>query len=186
MGQFIDRVGRRYGKLTVVSRAPNKERVVYWNVLCDCGVTKCMTSGNLTRTLTRSCGCLKKERLRSMARAQRKSKGVAGFNQLYSHYKHRAIKRFGFFGLDEKTFRDITSSNCTYCNSEPRTVSGTYEASQYTYNGVDRVDSDIGYDIDNCVPCCWTCNRMKVDIPLDSFKGHIARIHKHLNGDTHG
>lgn len=32
---------------------------------------------------------------------------------------------------------------------------------RYTYNGVDRLDSSMGYTPDNCVPCCWECNNMK-------------------------
>ena len=29
-------------------------------------------------------------------------------------------------------------------------------------NGVDRVDSAVGYSESNCVSCCATCNMMKI------------------------
>ena len=29
--------------------------------------------------------------------------------------------------------------------------------------GVDRVDSDLGYQLDNLVPCCFVCNQIKGD-----------------------
>ena len=43
--------------------------------------------------------------------------------------------------------------------------------------GVDRVDSDKFYDIDNCVPCCEECNKMKLNMTTEKFLGHINKIH---------
>lgn len=50
----------------------------------------------------------------------------------------------------------------------------------FTYNGIDRVDSDGDYTIDNCVPCCKICNRMKVDTPVADFIAHLIQIYAHL------
>lgn len=47
--------------------------------------------------------------------------------------------------------------------------------------GVDRVDSSKGYTIDNVVPCCDICNRMKLDKDITEFFDTIKRIYeKHL------
>lgn len=61
MGAFKDLTGKRFGRLTVVSRAPTRNKGTYWNCLCDCGNTKIINSGKLTSGNTRSCRCLDTE-----------------------------------------------------------------------------------------------------------------------------
>lgn len=59
MPAFIDLTGRRFGRLTVLDRAPIKDRRgVYWHCRCDCGIEKSVRSYSLIRGETRSCGCL--------------------------------------------------------------------------------------------------------------------------------
>lgn len=43
------------------------------------------------------------------------------------------------------------------------------------YNGIDRVDPTKGYIIDNCVPCCTTCNYMKRILQRDEFLDHVKK-----------
>ena len=47
----------------------------------------------------------------------------------------------------------------------------------YVYNGVDRVDNERGYSLENCVPCCKFCNRMKRDLGKKEFLEHIKNIY---------
>ena len=47
--------------------------------------------------------------------------------------------------------------------------------------GVDRFDNTKGYIHGNCVPCCQTCNRSKMDSPFDEWFAHISQIVKHIN-----
>ena len=37
MGKFQDITGQKFGKLTVIKRAPNKGRRTMWTCQCDCG-----------------------------------------------------------------------------------------------------------------------------------------------------
>lgn len=66
-----DLIGRRFGKLIVVSRNYGKQKEVYnhtnryaayWNCRCDCGNTVVVSSSNLQNKTnpTTSCGCHKK------------------------------------------------------------------------------------------------------------------------------
>ena len=48
----------------------------------------------------------------------------------------------------------------------------------YIYNGIDRVDSNIGYIFENCVPCCKLCNMAKKEYPVEEFKEWIAKLGK--------
>ena len=43
-------------------------------------------------------------------------------------------------------------------------------------NGIDRLNSKLGYFLDNCVPCCATCNTMKMSLGEKEFITHINKI----------
>ena len=46
-------------------------------------------------------------------------------------------------------------------------------------HGIDRVDSDKGYFVDNCVSCCMWCNSMKSDLPVGEWLEHVMKITAH-------
>lgn len=56
---FKDRVGERYGRLTVVSYAgKTTSGVILWNCVCDCGNNATVRQNNLLSGGTKSCGCM--------------------------------------------------------------------------------------------------------------------------------
>ena len=55
-----DMSGERIGMLTVLRRAENRNKSVYWLCRCDCGEEKEMAASSLRDGLTRSCGCHRK------------------------------------------------------------------------------------------------------------------------------
>lgn len=64
MGKIINEIGKTYGYLTVIDRAPNtKDNRAAWRCLCKCG-NECVVTGKALRAgHTQSCGCLAKEKL---------------------------------------------------------------------------------------------------------------------------
>ena len=46
----------------------------------------------------------------------------------------------------------------------------------YKYNGIDRVNSELGYELTNCVSCCISCNIAKSDHSYEEFVQLIKRI----------
>lgn len=52
-------VGDRFGRWVVIGQDSGKQG--YWLCRCDCGTERSIPTGNLTRALTQSCGCLKSE-----------------------------------------------------------------------------------------------------------------------------
>ena len=63
MGAFIDLLGKRFGRLTVIERMPNNKRhQAVWKCLCDCGKEVIVASGHLRSGHSQSCGCLAHER----------------------------------------------------------------------------------------------------------------------------
>ena len=61
MAKLRDLTGQQFGRLQVISRAPNDGRYVQWYCKCECGNECIVKSSSLTNNLTRSCGCLYKE-----------------------------------------------------------------------------------------------------------------------------
>ena len=120
---------------------------------------------------TKSCGCLinKKNRLQ---------KGEAAFNKVFRMYKQSAKTRKMNFNLTKEEIKELTRQRCHYCNSEPMGISkGKTFYGDYIYNGIDRVDNSIGYELDNCVSCCSMCNMMKRDVNINDFLKKIECIY---------
>lgn len=55
----VDRVGQRFGKLTVIESAGrNTLKKVLWKCKCDCGKESIVVAGSLVTGNTTSCGCV--------------------------------------------------------------------------------------------------------------------------------
>lgn len=60
MRTLEDLTGRRFGFLTVISRAPNKGRATVWACKCKCGGYVESRAGDLKSGRVKSCGCIRK------------------------------------------------------------------------------------------------------------------------------
>ena len=60
---LVQLTNRVFGRLTVLTRAPNKAKLRHsqWNVRCTCGAEKVVQGTALRSGLVKSCGCLNKE-----------------------------------------------------------------------------------------------------------------------------
>lgn len=73
MGALIDLTGRRFGRLLVLRREGSRRYddgfkvVPLWRCRCDCGQEVLVEGTNLRRGMTRSCGCLKRDRGKRIA-----------------------------------------------------------------------------------------------------------------------
>lgn len=63
-GRARDLTNKKYGRLTAVQRLGSSGRRAYWLFKCDCGQEKSLLAESVTRGLTKSCGCLRKEALK--------------------------------------------------------------------------------------------------------------------------
>ena len=105
-------------------------------------------------------------------------------NFLYRSSKTNAASRHHSFDLTFEEFNHIISQPCYYCGEEPREASreliikrGDTHQPTIRYNGIDRIDPNIGYQVDNCVPCCPTCNYMKHTLQKEDFLRQIEKIY---------
>lgn len=75
----------------------------------------------------------------------------------------------------EDFFR-LVSLECFYCGSSPaREIKGHLNGG-FVYNGLDRVDNNLGYTLENVVTCCMTCNEAKRAKPYGEFVEWIGRL----------
>jgi hypothetical protein len=72
VGKFRDRIGQKFGRLSVVRRADDKARLVWWLCRCDCGSMTEVRASSLGKN-TRSCGCLQREVAAEGIRKRRKT-----------------------------------------------------------------------------------------------------------------
>ena len=83
----------------------------------------------------------------------------------YSDYKARAKRNKIDFEISKDLYNELIHQKCYLCdkNNEKN-------------NGIDRVDSSLGYTEDNIKPCCNGCNILKGDLPLDIFLDMCKKI----------
>ena len=82
--------------------------------------------------------------------------------------KCKARKRGKAWMLSHEEAFSLITQACTYCGFTPEWPENRV--------GIDRVDNLKGYEVDNCVPCCFHCNSAKGDQTLEEFKAWLYRI----------
>lgn len=68
MPKLKDLTGQKFNRLSVLSRAKNRKKIVFWLCICDCGKRKEISAQQLANNKTKSCGCYAKEVLRQSGR----------------------------------------------------------------------------------------------------------------------
>lgn len=166
-------LGQRIGKLLVIESAGrDKKSNALWKCQCDCGNIKIFQGSKLImkNNPTQSCGC---RRLLPL--------GQGAFNKLFYMYSYDAQRRNLPFELTKEDFATITKRPCFYCGEEPSKIFGMKgNNGTYTYTGIDRIDSSKGYVKDNVIPCCWFCNKMKMNLNYNEFLLRIKKIYLKL------
>ncbi len=180
----IDMTGGKFGRLKVLEDSGERTSngLIKWKCECECGNITYVNGSCLRRGQTKSCGCLLKDK----ASQSKLPKGESTFNVLYYRYKQRADSDDMEFNLSKSYVRKLFKGSCYYCGEEPSQVADFLKLKgTFTYNGIDRIDSDGGYVKENVVSCCKTCNRMKMELPKEKFFSKIKSIfeHRKLQGD---
>ena len=146
MSKFVDLTGKRFGRLTVISRAENKSHDVRWNCICDCGKSTISHSYSLTSGRTKSCGCLSLEKMK-------KANTIHGYThtRLYSIWcgikkrcynnKYEYYNRYGGRGI--KVCEEWKDS---FINFKEWAIKNGYKNNLE----IDRINNDGSYEPNNC------------------------------------
>ena len=158
--------GKVFGQLTIIDRVyvGGKPK---WSYVCSCGQTGAVNTSQLTKkdkpkTMCNTC-------VRKKPRIPIKNKAI---KRHYQGYTNNARSANRDFELSLQEFESLVVQDCTYCGAPPR-PSGIFE---YPMNGVDRIDSEIGYLSTNCTPCCTICNMMKRTLSMSKWFAHMKQI----------
>lgn len=176
-------VGETYDRLTVIAKTDKKDnnRAFYYLCQCTCGSTTLAVSSQLKSGHKRSCGCIKKELDSKKGKARKLDDYPSAFNKIYKSYKYNSRKRNHEFLLTKNELLSLVTANCYYCDDEPQNLSRDKGLdNEFRYNGVDRIDNNKGYFLENCVPCCFICNRAKMNLSTSDFYTMISKIHNNM------
>ena len=184
MSRIKDISGKKYGKLIVIKfhswyKYSNRQNSSKWLCQCECGNKCIVTINNLSQKQTKSCGCLHKQIMGKYG--IKKTRKETAIKTLYKRYKDGSIVRNYNFDISYNEFKKIISKNCYYCGVIPNKEflnrnKNILPDNKIIYNGIDRVNNKLGYNINNIVPCCEICNKMKLTMTQEDFILHIRKI----------
>jgi len=107
--------------------------------------SKCFPSDNKVK--------IRKVKTKHIISKEQKLKYKANVENRYKVAKSGAERRNKEFKLTIEDYKNLISPICHYCHGFfGEIISGC---------GLDRIDNNIGYTVDNCVPCCAYCNIVK-------------------------
>jgi hypothetical protein len=84
----------------------------------------------------------------------------------YTIYKRSALIKGLDFEISFEQYCDIVSNPCYYCNV----------IQLRGFNGIDRIDQQKSYTVDNCVNSCKMCNYMKGSVDANTFFRRVEHI----------
>lgn len=177
-----DLTGQQFGELKVLNfdhySKPGKHGSK-WKCLCSCGKIVCVLGSNLTRGNSKSCGCSR------TLDYQIGFKGASCRQQILNGYKKHSKEYNREWNISDELAFELFDKPCHYCGIE--FSNERYIISKnivYRYNGIDRVNNDIGYIEGNVVTCCKKCNFAKGSMGYLEFIDWGIRLGKKLIGEN--
>jgi 5-methylcytosine-specific restriction endonuclease McrA len=172
-----DSIGKKFNKLTLVELIPTSRQHV--KCLCDCGKIVKLSFYDVYSNIAPSCGCyIHNSKIKMNQR---------GFEKLFKRYQNGAWTRNYDFDLTMEQFQVLITAKCHYCGTEPKTEikicrrTDTFKEDIISsYNGIDRIDNDLGYTLENSVTCCKHCNYLKRNQTYGEFLAKIKEIYFNL------
>lgn len=147
---------------------------------CDCGKEVELQYRNVLSGHTKSCGCFatkSKRRFRTPEESARSNT----VRKMRGQAKERNIS----WELTNEQAIEIGSQDCYICGCKPTLqIKQNYSSNKpewstdlkIYWNGIDRLDSSLGYTIENSRPCCTVCNKMKLNHSLHVFVEKCKQI----------
>lgn len=148
-GQNVKNIlGKRFGRLTVVSFFKIIKNQAYWTCLCDCGKTKNIKSANLSIGSTSSCGCLIKDVISDIHFKH----GESGKSKTVEYETWKSIKA-RCYNIKNEHYIDYGGRGITMCDEWINSFDvfladmGRRPSPKHS---IDRIENDKGYYKENC------------------------------------
>lgn len=157
----VNLTNKKYERLLYLEKINNK-----WKCVCDCGNIKYYSAKQFGKI--KSCGCLVVDKAKETIEYAIKKTYKDEFNALRKRFKCNYSE--GNISFEE--FYKLSQQDCYYCGSKPsnlcKNINKRHGRDIY-YNGLDRIDNNLGHNIENVVSCCIICNRSKANRDLKEF-----------------
>lgn len=164
MSKKQDLTGNRYGRLVVIEesarhRSPCGATQIMWKCQCDCGGVSVVSSENLRRGNTKSCGCWRKEEIRIRAKTINRTHGGTSGEKRERLYKvwRNMIDRCR--QKNNKRYKDWGGRGISVCQEWENDYasfrkwafeSGYNETAKRGECTLDRIDNEGNYCPQNC------------------------------------
>lgn len=172
-----DLTNQKFGRLTAIENIPEKSdgTHTYWRCRCDCGTEVIVRTDQLTRGVTKSCGCLNRDKARDTC-IKRNTKHNLTHHPLYNIWakiRERCEKK------SSKAYTHYGARGIFVCKEWSRDFEPFYKWS--IENGwhkgleIDRIDNNGPYSPENCR---WTTKLVQANNKTNNFR-------LEYNGQTH-
>lgn len=141
-----DLTGKRFERLTVISRAENRNGQAAWNCICDCGKHTVVRSYQLTHGLIKSCGCYAADKTkdRSITHGESRTRLYSIWRSMIKHCYQKTS-----YGYDNYGGRGIRV--CDVWKNSYESFRDWAVLNGYNDNlTIDRIDNESGYCPENC------------------------------------
>lgn len=174
-------IGQNIGDFTIESI--EKGEGIY-TLRCKCGNTSKGGADHITKKISlllangyTACQKCTYRIKAELDRAKLKDAKIYTYGDVYREYVAKAKDRKIEFNLSLEDAYNLFKSNCYYCDSPPSNIRVRSTGVEVKYQGIDRVNNDIGYEKENVVPCCKYCNSFKMDRTVESFLENVCKIY---------
>lgn len=142
--------GKKFNRLTVIRFSyKNKNSVDFWECECDCGNTKIIRGHSIEHGLTKSCGCLQKEKVK-ITGANCKKHGFANKERLYRIWKNMR-KRCNNPNSDYyENYGGRGIKVCEEWNDYQNFRNWSLDNGYQDDLSIDRINGNEGYEPSNC------------------------------------
>jgi len=198
----ISEIGNKHGRLTVLSRAANKNKKAMWECLCDCGATKVVAGTHLRTNHVQSCGCFHAEVVAKIGRSNRGKSEGRGNPRKYENYNGPLGKVIGALNRSEENGSVMYLIECSKCGkTHKRNATEIKQERQsqdceffkpYNWSGFEREDAimrrQYGISMEEFEGLlefqgggCAICSK-----PIEELRRRMNIDHDHKSGKVRG
>jgi hypothetical protein len=170
-------VGDTFALWTVIEYAGrNAYSQHMWKCRCQCGTERSVRQSVLSKGGSKSCGkCRKNQTNRPRKYATDLDAALA---YEWKKTQRSASYRGKEFLLTYDQWQKLALNACYFCGGwSHRRANASRDF--VPMNGVDRLDSSLGYEERNCVSCCKRCNIAKSDMSMEKYGKWFLRVIEH-------